>query len=282
MNANPLFHVTELMSGKGHSELTAVPSVAVGIAVAAVAWFNPSQAAAATVVSPAIAVQPGIGLHVDSKGQPSGQPALFGPDLGGLANPCSSGALGVRPAPQSPPEQQPGRQPGQGPALTGSFNYDGTVLLSDGRIMNSDGTFKPVDQVIHPPDSTKLPDGGVRHPDGKIFNADGTERKPIYGYGFMISPDGSVLDANRECLLSGSRVRHNYDGTVTLVDAQGVQVVGMDGRPAGEPVLGRVNPDGSVTTLDGRTLNADGSERKTITLPDGGVLSPDGTTTPGR
>jgi len=232
-------------------------AAAVGIAIATVGWLNPSEAVAATVIS---------------------QSSLLAP-----ANPCRSGAPGVPPPQPQPEQQQPDQQqPGQEPALTGSFNYDGTILLSDGRIMNPDGTYKPVAQVIHPPGSTRLPNGGVQHPDGKVFNADGKERKPIYGDGFAITPDGTVLDEKGECFPVGVLVRHNYDGTVTFVDAQGVQVVGLDGKPAGEPVLGRAKADGSVATLDGRILNADGSERKTTTLPDGRVLYPDGTTTSGQ
>jgi hypothetical protein len=181
--------------------------------------------------------------------------------------------------------------------VTGQYNYDGTVLLSDGRILNPDGSVRPVAAPIPiPPGSHVNPDGSVTQPDGTIISPDGTPRRPIVvppstittplGIqvpipGFTINPDGTTTPPT-----AGARVIWNYDGTATVISTNRghIDVWGKNGNFASRYDLKqgeRANPDGSITRADGTIANPDGSTKRTpVPLPGGRTLPPNGGSDP--
>lgn len=179
------------------------------------------------------------------------------------------------------------------PPVSGQYDYDGTVLLSDGRILNPDGSVRPLAAPVPmPPGSHVNPDGSVTEPDGTIVSPDGTVRRPIVvppgtittplGIqvpvpGFTINPDGTTTPPT-----PGARVVWNYDGTATVISATGghVDVWGKNGNFASRYDLKpgeRADADGSITRADGTIADPDGSTgRAPVTLPGGRTLTPNG------
>ena len=206
-----------------------------------------------TVVDPAPVVIPTYALVHPGSGD--------GVEVPGGGDPCDLG---------------PGREP-----VTGAFNYDGSVLLSDGRILLADGQ---IVTVTPPPGALPQDDGSYLLPDGRLLNADGSERLPITRGGMVFHPDGTVTDADNNPLTvpDGWSLRFNHDGTLTLINGNRVTVFDTNGevrssRQANSPAT--LNPDGSITQPDGTVENPDGTVREPVELPDGGTLESDGSTT---
>ncbi|GLZ48604.1 hypothetical protein Acsp06_47890 [Actinomycetospora sp. NBRC 106375] len=183
---------------------------------------------------------------------------------------------------------QPATPGGHAEPVTGRYNYDGTILLSDGRVVGADGVERAPATAL-PAGAHRGPDGSIVLADGTVRNADGTPRTAIvippstvstpYGGdvavpGFTINPDGTVTPANPDL-----RVVFNYDGTATLITPGGhVDVWREDGTFAsrydakpGETV----NDDGSITRADGTVANPDGAtSREPVHLPGGVAVDP--------
>jgi hypothetical protein len=190
----------------------------------------------------------------------------------------------------TPPDPKP--IPGPNPTpLTGRYNYDGSVMLSDGRIELPDG------RILTP--KATIPAGGFKNPDGsvtvngKVFNPDGTERKPItiparfevinghfhFIPGFTIRTDGVAVDTTGNPLAPQPKVIRNYDGTATVIKDNKVEVRNPDGTTKSSTTVNppnTINPDGSIKTPTG-VLNPDGTTpRKDVDLPDGTTTTPNG------
>jgi hypothetical protein len=194
--------------------------------------------------------------------------------------------------PGTPGNPNPGTSGTPGPAtppITGTFNYDGSITLSDGRLQRPDGTIVALPQ--RPPYSIPLPDGGYRGTDGLYYNRDGSQRAMLDfvgndGESVYLMPDGQVVDGlgRPTTLTRTASIIRNYDGTVTYVyeptpGLVTLQVVGKDGRP-GPAIEGRGFIDGTFVDREGRYVNHDGTERTGATLPGGGKIQPNGSHVP--
>jgi hypothetical protein len=190
----------------------------------------------------------------------------------------------------TPPDPKP--IPGPNPTpLTGRYNYDGSIMLSDGRIELPDG------RILTP--KATIPAGGFKNPDGsvtvngKVFNPDGTERKDILvpahievvnGVAgivpaYTIGVDG-VARRSGAPLSPQPRIIRNYDGTAVVIKGNRVEVRGADGTTKSVTNVtppDKVNKDGSITKSDGTIVNPDGTtKRKDVDLPDGTTTTPNG------
>ena len=243
---------------------------------------------AVTMVAPAAAPLATHTFHHPRTGRPITRPGRpdttgSGPtpiptDIdGGIGDGTTGGDTGGTPGPITPPP------------LTGTFNDDGSITLSDGRIQTPTGAI--VTLPTPPSGSTPLPDGGYRNPDGTVVNRDGTKRAVLDFEGpdrtlIIVLPDGTVQTRGgpRTPLPPGLVVKRSYDGSITVItpDPRGrydtVQVISNTGRPG--PVLTGRYENGAVIDASGRLLNPDGTERRETTIPGGGKVQPNGTNVP--
>ena len=243
---------------------------------------------AVTMVAPAAAPiathtfhHPRTGRPITRPGRPDttgSGPTPIPTDIGGgIGGGTTGGDTGGTPGPVTPPP------------LTGTFNDDGSITLSDGRIQLPTGAI--ITLPTPPNGSTPLPDGGYRNPDGTIVNRDGTKRAVLDVEGpdrtlIIVLPDGTVRtrEGPRNPLPPGLVVKRSYDGSITLItpDPRGgydtIQVISNTGRPG--PVLTGRYENGAVIDVSGRLLNPDGTERRETTIPGGGKVQPNGTNVP--
>ncbi|MFC5140393.1 DUF6777 domain-containing protein [Actinomycetospora rhizophila] len=176
------------------------------------------------------------------------------------------------------------------PPLTGTFNWDGSVTLSDGRVQTVDGRILTLPPL--PAGAVPLPDGGYREADGTYRNRDGSRREEVRlseqgGALVVLAPDGTLLDAGGSPLgereLEGVTVVRGHDGFVTVItdNPRGDDTVVVY-HPQGKPiniVTGTVT-GGVIRDAAGQVRNPDGTVRRETTLPDGGTVLPDGTHVP--
>ncbi|GAA4889156.1 hypothetical protein GCM10023203_47900 [Actinomycetospora straminea] len=227
-------------------------------------------------------------VPVEPDGSTGGAPIPVEPDGG-------TGGTGGTPGPDGTPipvepDGGTGGTPGtpSTPPLTGTFTWDGSVVLSDGRLQRPDGRI--VDLPPVPAGSTPLPDGGYRDANGTYRNRDGSPRDEVPlteqgGEVILLAPDGTLTDGSgREIRpIEGLTVIRGHDGFVTVLtdNPRGEDTLVLY-APEGKPVnivTGTIT-GGVITDAGGRVRNPDGSERQETTLPDGGRVLPDGTNVP--
>ncbi|WP_433028539.1 DUF6777 domain-containing protein [Actinomycetospora sp. CA-053990] len=197
------------------------------------------------------------------------------------------GGIGDTPADPDPGTPDPGTP---APPVTGTFEYDGSVLLSDGRLVKPDGSIVTL-PTRSAADTTGLPDGGWRDKYGLVYNRDGSRRDLVYIYGndgtdFYLTPEGQFIDGNNRPTTppDEAQILRNYDGSVTYIFRTSsttvtLQTTYKDGT-RGKVTEGRGFNGGVFTDAQGNRYNIDGSERKGADLPGGGRIEPDGTNVP--
>ncbi|WP_133824858.1 DUF6777 domain-containing protein [Actinomycetospora succinea] len=231
-------------------------------------------------------------VPVEADGGSGGAPIPVEPDGGTGGAPGAPGTPG--PAGPAGPGTGTPDPVTQGPSqipVTGSYNYDGSIMLSDGRLQTVDGRVVTLPQ--RGPDTTGLVDGGWRDKDGLHYNRDGSRRDlmPVYGIegvvNFFLTPEGRMLlsDGQEVPLPANVGVIRHYDGSVTYFE-RGVGPRGSvfmttspDGQH-GDAVIGEYL-HGILTTPDGKIVNWNGTERLPgVDIPGGGVVTPTGGTIP--
>ncbi|GAA4912697.1 hypothetical protein EV188_101761 [Actinomycetospora succinea] len=252
-----------------------------------------SEEAGVTSVVPTAAPIATHTFHHPATGEPVRRPAT--PDVTGrgpIPVDQDGGTGGGTGGNTSDPVTQGPATPDQPttPPLTGTFNWDGSITLSDGRVQTADGRIVTLPPL--PTGAVPLPDGGYREADGTYRNRDGSPREYVRlseqgGELVVLAPDGTLLDASGspigERQLEGVTVVRGHDGFVTVItdNRRGDDTVVVY-HPQGKPiniVTGTVT-GGVIRDAAGQVRNPDGTVRKEATLPDGGTVQPDGTTVP--
>ncbi|MDD7941202.1 hypothetical protein PHK61_22545 [Actinomycetospora lutea] len=248
-----------------------------------------SEAGVTSVVSTASPIathtfhHPDTGGPVTRAGTPDVTDRGPTPATDGTPDPVTQG-------PASPDPVTPGPATPPAPPLTGTFNWDGSITLSDGRIQTVDGRILTLPPL--PAGAVPLPDGGYRDSAGTYRNRDGSAREYVRlseqgGELVVLAPDGTLLDGSGSPIgdrrVEGVTIVRGHDGFVTVItDNRGDDDSVVVYHPHGKPVnilTGTVR-DGVIRDAGGQVRNPDGSIRKETTLPDGGTVRPDGTNVP--